>query len=444
LDRESLRRLIEKEAPVNFRWTCGVLCSFSVCLACSGDLDPDADSASVTVEPIIGGVAATAYPEAAYLNIDMTASGGYACSGTLIAPKVVLTAGHCVDTHKKWEVYVGNAYRASTSAVVYDWNEKGAQTVNPAHHDIALVFLSEPIALAAYPTLMRSKVIDGTAALNVGRVLNGVVQSAAYQGATTLSAADKVGYPYDYYSTTVIQPGDSGGPVFVKGGHAIAAVNSGAGGTTQVLARVDLLADWIGTQIVAHGGAGSTTGGAGAGGASNAGAGGATGASGKGGATPTAGAGGKASATSAAGAGGASSAGGSNAGGKGGAATAGAAGKATAGGAGGATSACLKETEPNDTWATANVVKGAVCSALGTTSDVDWYSVSFAPGSHMIEVASTSDVSFAIGVVSGSSCVTSASGVQRAQVTVGGATQTLCVKASSAAKKTQSYQLNAN
>jgi hypothetical protein len=29
-------------------------------------------------------------------------------------------------------------------------------------------------------------------------------------------------------------------------------------------------------------------------------------------------------------------------------------------------------------------------------------------------------------------------------VTIGGATQTLCVKASSAGKKTQSYQLNAN
>jgi V8-like Glu-specific endopeptidase len=403
----------------------------------------------MTVEPIIGGVAATAYPEAAYLNIDMTASGGYACSAALIAPRVVLTAGHCVDTHKKWEVYVGSAYRVSTSAAVYDWNEKGAQTVNPAHHDIGLVFLSEPVTLASYPTLAGAKVVDGTAALNVGRVLNGVVQSAAYQAATTLNAADKVGYPYDYYSTTVIQPGDSGGPVFLKGSHTIAAVNSGAGGTTQVLARTDLLLDWIKTQIAAHGGTSPAAGGGSAGASSTAtagaaGKGGAGGSSGtdsssaKGGAGGTLSAGGKAGASAAGGSAGA--AGKAGAGG----ASAGAAGKAGAGGAAGATNGCLKEAEANDTWPTANVVKGSLCGALGTATDVDWYSVTLAPGSHVLEVTSTSDVTFSIGALSGASCVTTASGLQRAQVTIGGATQTLCVKASSAGKKTQSYQLNAN
>ena len=140
----------------------GVFAGVSVCLACAGDYAAD-DSAAVSIEPIIGGVAATQYPEAAYLNIDMSATGGYACSGTLIAPKVVLTAGHCVDGHTKWEVYVGTAYRVSTSSAVYDWHENGAQTVNPAHHDLGLVFLNEPVNLAVFPTLSTSKVADGSA-----------------------------------------------------------------------------------------------------------------------------------------------------------------------------------------------------------------------------------------------------------------------------------------
>jgi len=408
----------------------GVFAGVSVCLACAGDYAAD-DSAAVSIEPIIGGVAATQYPEAAYLNIDMSATGGYACSGTLIAPKVVLTAGHCVDGHTKWEVYVGTAYRVSTSSAVYDWHENGAQTVNPAHHDLGLVFLNEPVNLAVFPTLSTSKVADGSAALNVGRVLNGVVQSGAYQAATTLKAADPVGYPFDYYSTTVIQPGDSGGPVFLKGGHTIAAVNSGAGSGTQVLARVDVLSAWLTSQIAAH----STS--------SASGAGGAGGTSGVGGAAAKAGAGGTSTGGAAA-KGGTSGVGG--AAGKAGAAGTGGKG-GSAGAAGGASSVCPKETEVNDSWAQANVVSGTVCGATGSTADVDWYSVSLAPGSHVIEVAAGaagSDITLSLGVVSGTSCLTSINGVVRAGVTVTGATQKVCIKAASPGKKLLSYQVNAN
>jgi V8-like Glu-specific endopeptidase len=388
-----------------------------LCAACGPATDSDTEVTGVTFEPIIGGTVATAYPEAAYLNIDTTATGGYACSGALVAPQVILTAGHCVDGHSRWEVHVGNAVQVSTSSAVYDWNEKGATTVNPNHHDIGLVFLSAPIKLATYPTLSKTKVADNTKVLNVGRVLNGVVQAGAYQAPATITAADKIGYPFDYMSPVVIQPGDSGGPVFLNGTHTIVAVNSGAGGSTQVLARVDLLADWLAAQIASHS-PGASSGSGGAGGAGGTGGSAATGG--------TAGSGGTA--------------------GRGGAGGAGSAGAASGGAAGAPSGTCVgtKEVEPNDTWPKAKKATGATCGQLGTTTDVDWYSVTFAPGAHVVEVTNAVDASLSIGVASGANCITSVNGVKRVNVSISGASQTLCVKATSPGKKVQAYRLNAN
>ena len=392
-----------------------------LCAACTYDTGGE-DTVGAAFEPIIGGTVATAYPEAAYLNIDMTTTGGYACSGTLIAPQVVLTAGHCVDGHSRWEVHVGTAYQVSTSSAVYDWNEHGAETVNPAHHDIGLVFLSTPIKIASYPALSKTKAGDNTKALNVGRVLNGVVQSGAYQAPATLVAADRIGYPFDYTSADVIQPGDSGGPVFLSGTHTILAVNSGAGSSAQVLARVDLLADWLTSQVSAHSGTVPS----GSGGASSGGAAGSS--SDKAGAANGGAKGSDAS--------------------KAGAANGGSAGtKASGGSSGGAAlTTCLgtKEQELNDSLPAANKLVGSACGELSSTTDVDWFSTSVAPGNHMIEISASGDASMALGIVSGSTCVVSVSAAQRTSLTVSGAAVSVCIRASSASKKTQSYRVSVN
>lgn len=395
--------------------------------------DEAAEPTGVAMEAIIGGTPATAYPEAAVLNMKTPTGVGYACSATLIAPKVVLTAGHCVDGMASWDVYVGTVARPAASAETYDWKENGATTVNPSHHDIGLVYLSAPITLASYPTLNATTRADGTKVLDVGRVLNGTVTSSMYQAAATISAATAVGYPYDYYSPDVIEHGDSGGPVFLSGTHTVIAVNSGAGSGTQVLARVDLMLSWIQGKIASHGGLTGT----------DTGAGGATGAGGSVGAGGAASTGGVKATGGVASSGGASSTGGVKA--TGGTASTGGA-KATGGttstGGTSGTATCTTEKEPNDDLAHATASTGPMCGSLATTKDVDWYSMSLAVGVTTLGITADKDATFNVGYVAGTSCAIALSNQKQVQVKVTGAAAKVCVSVASASHVVQSYRLS--
>jgi V8-like Glu-specific endopeptidase len=206
---------------------------------------------------IVGGKAASAYPEA--VLVDM--KGGAACSGSLIAPSVVLTAGHCVDGFDSWGIqapFAGNQSSSSSDGETYDWAENGAETVNPDHHDIGLVYLQTPLRISHYPTLSQKALADGTEIVNVGRIQDGQLSKTSLFVSSPAQLTDGTasGYPLDYTSDAIIQPGDSGGPVFLASAaqHTIVAVNSGVNPTFEVLARVDLLYSWIAQKVQAHGG----------------------------------------------------------------------------------------------------------------------------------------------------------------------------------------------
>ena len=234
-------------------------------LACSA---PDDDGASsrdeevlgaTVAQPIVNGSPASAYTEAALIN-----APGFICSGAVIAPRIVLTAGHCVVDASSWTVvapYAGNQ-SAKGSKAWTDYATSG-EYVNPSTLDVAVIILDKAITLNSYPALASSASAAGTKAVNVGRIRNG---QASYSGLffgsqVTLKAGSAYGFPKSYISEEIIESGDSGGPVYTGSGatRTLVAVNSGGGGGTQVLARVDLAYAKIQQLIAANGGSGAST-----------------------------------------------------------------------------------------------------------------------------------------------------------------------------------------
>ncbi len=241
---------------------CALWVSFCLLAACA---DPDERPAvEETVgeqvsQPIVNGTPATTYLEAAL--VDMTST---ICSGAVIAPYVALTAGHCVVGNSSFTVKTPFA-GGQTAHGKSTWTDyvDGGSYVNASTLDVAVIVLDRPIELAFYPPIASAMQAAGTQAVNVGRIKNGTASySQLFAGtAVTLKNGSSYGFPKSYITEEIIQPGDSGGPVYVGSGSGrmIVAVNSGAGGGTQVLGRVDLAYAKIQQIIAANGGGGTAS-----------------------------------------------------------------------------------------------------------------------------------------------------------------------------------------
>jgi len=217
---------------------------FVALVACSSN--EDASSAS---QPIIGGT-----PDSGDSSVVLIGGGGVWCTGTLVAPNVVLTAAHCI-TAKTSFVYFGPQYLGdaggSTTGVSQAYQHPDYATNKSV--DIGIVVLSSSSAIT--PSAFASTA--PTVSENVHVVGFGDTASPSEPMFTKMQIDVPISaVASDYFNTgPAICSGDSGGPAFatVNNQQLIAGVVSGhsiqACGGTAGYVRVDLYGQWIQQQI---------------------------------------------------------------------------------------------------------------------------------------------------------------------------------------------------
>ncbi|WP_437877657.1 trypsin-like serine protease [Sorangium sp. So ce513] len=219
--------------------------SFGLFTACSGADEPEEPLASHASE-IVGGEIAEASPWAVQV-FDVRGSTGdfYQCTGTLVAPRWVLTAQHCLaDEGETSAVRVGSNTYGEGQRIAVD-----AVEVPSAVADIALLHLAEdadgPFVQLAEAT---STWIGSTAtAYGWGSEGTPLVMAPSLKKASIhvdgrysdeeLHATGVTGSPWS---------GDSGGPWFVDGRQvAVTSASSGQNGT-------NLNASLLGVDVARH------------------------------------------------------------------------------------------------------------------------------------------------------------------------------------------------
>lgn len=163
------------------------------------------------------------------------------CLGALVAPRVVLTASHCVHRDVKMSVdraLIANDKPVSVTRVLWDSKAGKSGKVDTTRTDVAILVLEKPIHLSSYPRFATQAVRAGTMAMSTARTSRGL--------ASFRIDVRPVGSGY-YRSAHFAQPGDSGGPVYVGSGNhrRIIAVLSGGNDEVETLARVDVVSELI-------------------------------------------------------------------------------------------------------------------------------------------------------------------------------------------------------
>jgi V8-like Glu-specific endopeptidase len=189
---------------------------------------------------------------AAFTSVGRLGRSGFrtrqSCSGTLIAPDLVLTAGHCLSgSDYSNRVFVAGWTKGNYVGFARAAEERIHPRFDPATgpaFDIGLIVLDAPITETA-PLPVATQVPPGRVALmgynrQVPHMLTGAFDCPVVQRWPDLL---RVG--------CVVLPGNSGGPVFVQqdGVWAVAGVVSARIDGDAVVVPVG---DWVREQIRAH------------------------------------------------------------------------------------------------------------------------------------------------------------------------------------------------
>jgi MYXO-CTERM domain-containing protein len=215
--------------------------------------------------PITGGAIDTGDAAVVAIVARRTACGEPSppqCSGTLIAPRVVLTAAHCVDAATPagaLEVVIGADVLAQPTPrhiMVVDASVHPSYDAETKDYDLALLLLAEPAAetpIALASTAMTSAAIGlPVRAVGFGATAGGpgVVDGKKRDGTMLVRSLAQVTFESEP-GPELSCGGDSGGPIFFDGGggeQLVGVTSAGDPGCTTfaINARVDqYVADFV-------------------------------------------------------------------------------------------------------------------------------------------------------------------------------------------------------
>ena len=191
--------------------------------------------------------------------VGSTDAGGF-CTGTLISPIHVLTAGHCaqfIDGDAAGTFEVGGKTYATTRIEIHP-----AFDAITLENDVAILELAEPVADVEPAQIFRGTPLVGDELTIVGFGAGGTPEGGAegtfgekMVGVTFIDEVNDlfIFWDFDSPNESNTAPGDSGGPGFIEvaGEMFIASITSGGTsadaslGDTAFNARVDTFAAWI-------------------------------------------------------------------------------------------------------------------------------------------------------------------------------------------------------